>query len=63
MGAGAPVVVGPDAPEVVGLDAPDVVRPEAPEVGEAVADDDDSCDITAAIEISNTNSLVFILKL
>ena len=55
VGAGAPVVVGPDAPVVVG--------PEAPDVGATVVDDDDSCDITAAIEISNTNSLVFILKL
>ena len=54
-GAGPPVVVGPDAPEVVG--------PEAPEVGAAVVDDDDSCDITAAMEISNTNNLAFILKL
>ena len=56
VGAGAPVVVGPDAPEVVGPEAPDVV-------GEAVVDDDDSCDITAAMEISNTNNLAFILKL
>ena len=60
---GPSVVVGPDAPEVVGSEASEVVGPEAPEVGAAVVDDDDSCDITAAIEISNTNSLVFILKL